>query len=135
MLLVTCHMSLSSCIPQVPPPEQQDALGAETALLTSIEALKNNSFAQRSFFLRLSFHDELLLNLRNEKIMRCSRGHLQLDLQLPSLLKFQYLFHQNMCHIPGLSCVPCLMIILSTHQMGNRQHQICLMSVLWYVPI
>ena len=45
---------------------------AETALLTSIKALKNDSFAQRSFFLRLSFHDELPLNLRNKKIVHCS---------------------------------------------------------------
>ena len=134
MLLVTCHMSLLSCIPPVPPAEQQDPVGAETAF-SCIEALKNDSFAQRSFFLRLSFHDELPLNLRNEKIMCCSQGHLQLDLQLPSLSKFQYLFHWNMCHIPGPSCVLCLMIILSTHQMGNCQCQICLMSVLWYVPI
>ena len=74
--LTTCHSSLSSCVPQVPPPEQQDAMGAETALLTSIKALKNDSFAQRSFFLRLSFHDKLPLNLRNKKIVHCSWDNL-----------------------------------------------------------
>ena len=84
MLHVTCYMSHVSFIAHKSQlPEQQGTMVAETALLTSTEALKNNSFAPTSFFLRISFHGELPPNLRNERIMvRHYRNRLQ-DLLTP----------------------------------------------------
>ena len=70
MLHVTCYMSHVSFITHKSQlPEQQGTMVAETALLTSTKALKNNSFAPTSFFLRISFHGKLPPNLRNERMV------------------------------------------------------------------
>ena len=84
MLHVTCYMSHVSFIAHKSQlPEQQGTMVAETALLTSTEALKKNSFAPTSFFLRISFHGELPPNLRNKRIIvHRYRNHLQ-DLLTP----------------------------------------------------
>ena len=75
MSCVTRHFHRS--FHKVPLPEQQDVMEAETALMTSTEALKNDSLAPRSFSLMVFFHGALPPNLRNENIVRRSSSHSQ----------------------------------------------------------